>query len=108
MTITEKYIAKILPYLDDDIKIELVNGLQTYNFDCPWCSMYSNKEKSKRKKSAYLSPVQDSFEYRFVCMRSYSPECRRIHGGRSFYNFLAMYNPHLFEQYKKELETLRA
>tara|TARA_B100001250_G_C19325998_1_gene582537 strand:+ start:121 stop:246 length:126 start_codon:yes stop_codon:yes gene_type:complete len=40
-------------------------------------------------------------------MRSRSNECRRIYGGRSFHNFLAMYNPALFRKYKKELANLQ-
>ena len=108
MTITEKYISKILPYLDKDIETEKINGLISYKFACPWCSIYSDSEDSRKNKCASLVPIQGSYDYKFICMRSRSNECRRIYGGRSFHNFLAMYNPELFRQYKKDLATLRA
>ena len=98
----------ILPYLDDEIETEEINGIISYKFRCPWCHYFVNSEDSRKRKCASLIPVEGSYEWKFVCMRSHSPECRRIYGGRSFYNFLAMYNPELFRQYKKEIATLRA
>ena len=107
MTITEKYIHKIIPYIEGEVDRELINGLYEYKFACPWCSMYINNKEKRERKCAHLVPIKDSFDYKFICDRSGSPECRRRWGGRSFYNFLAMFNPHLFERYKKELSTLR-
>ena len=106
MTLTEKYLQMIIPYLDNDIEEEIINGLKSYKFACPFCSFYSNSEESRKRKCASLTPVKGSYDYKFICMRSKTPECRRTFGGRSFYNFLAMYNPELFRQYKKELATL--
>ena len=103
MTITEKYIQLILPYLDDEIETEQINGLTSYKFSCPWCTMYVQTDESRQKKCASLVPIKDSFDYKFICKRSWSSECRSRHGGRSFYNFLAMYNPALFNQYKRDL-----
>ena len=108
MTITEKYLNIILPYLDEDVDTEIVNGLKTYKFSCPWCSMFCHTEYTRSKKCASLTPVEGSYDYKFICMRSGSPECRRIHGGRSFHNFLCMYSPELFRKYKKDLATLYA
>ena len=108
MNLTEKYINKILPYLDEEIETELINGLIAYKFTCPFCFMYCKTEDARKKKCASLVPIKDSYDYKFICYRSGSQECRRRYGGRSFYNFLAMFNPHLFESYKKELATLRA
>ena len=107
MTITEKYIAKILPYLDEKVDTKLINGLKSYEFACPWCSYYINSPKYRNRKCASLVPIQGSYDYKFICMRSGTPECRRIKGGRSFHNFLAMYNPALFREYKKDLEELK-
>ena len=112
MTITEKYIKKIIPYLcageNEEVETVLVNGLYSYKFACPWCSMFVNNPEYRAKKCASLVPIQGSYDYKFICMRSGSQECRRKHGGRSFYNFLAMYNPSLFIKYRDELATLRA
>ncbi len=103
MTITEKYIQLLLPYLDEEIETELINGLIAYKFRCPFCSFYVQGNESRQKKCASLVPIKDSFDYKFICMRSGSQECRRGKGGRSFHNFLAMYNPSLFNQYKRDL-----
>ena len=108
MTITEKYISKILPYLDEEIETEIINGLVSYKFACPWCSMFCRAKKTSKQKCASLTPIKGSFDYKFVCKRSGCPECRRRYGGRSFYNFLLMLNPSLHHQYKKELATLCA
>ena len=103
MTITEKYIEKILPYLDEDIETEIINGLIAYNFCCPFCTMYVSTEECRKRKIASLVPTKDSYDYKFICKRSGSPDCSRRLGGRSFHNFLAMYNPALFNQYKNDL-----
>ena len=103
MTITEKYIAKILPYLDEEVETEIINGLVAYKFCCPFCTMYVNTEHCRSRKVASLIPIKGSYDYKFICARSSSPECSRKGGGRSFHNFLAMYNPALFNQYKSDL-----
>ena len=103
MTITEKYIQLILPYLDDEIETELINGLTAYKFSCPFCSYFVNSPECRNRQLASLVPIEGSYDYKFICMRSGSPECRRIYGGRSFGNFLAMYNPDLFRQYQLDL-----
>ena len=103
MTITEKYIAKILPYLDEEVETEIINGLISYRFCCPFCSMFVHNENYRKRKVASLVPTKDSYDYKFICRRSGSPDCSRRLGGRSFHNFLAMYNPALFNQYKNDL-----
>ena len=103
MTITEKYIDKIIPYIEGDVESELINGLYAYKFACPWCSMFCNNKHIRERKCASLVPVKDSYDYKFICTRSSSPECSRKDRGRSFHNFLAMYNPALFNQYKNDL-----
>ena len=105
MTITEKYIAKILPYLDEKVDTKLINGLKSYEFACPWCSYYINSPKYRNRKCASLVPIQGSYDYKFICMRSSSNECRRIYGGRSFHNFLAMYNPEIFKKYQRDMQN---
>ena len=107
MTITEKYIQLLLPYLDEEIETELINGLIAYKFRCPFCSFYVQGNESRQKKCASLVPIKDSFDYKFICMRSGTPECRRTKGGRSFRNFLRMFNEPLANQYDKELNLTR-
>ena len=110
MTLTEKYIKQIIPYLcageNEEVETVLVNGLYSYKFPCPFCTMYVNSPKIKTRNCASLNPIKGSYGYKFVCMRSMSPECRRLHGGRSFYNFLLMLAPELHKKYMEELSNL--
>ena len=80
------------------------HGQKTYNFKCPWCYHFFDGIDARERKCASLVPSQDRYEWKFICMRSRSQECRRIHGGRSLYNFLAMYDHDLFTQYQLELK----
>ena len=107
MTITEKYIQLILPYLDEEIETELINGLTAYKFRCPFCTMYVQGDQTRQRKCASLVPIKDSFDYKFICSRSWSSECRSRGGGRSFRNFLRMFNEPLADQYDKELNLTR-
>jgi len=103
MTITEKYIKKILPLLtlsnDSEVSTKLIDGLIAYEFACPFCGYLQSKERHKRKKVAILLPHKESYGYTFFCHRKRSEECR---SSRSFPNFLAMFNQSLFNKYQKE------
>ncbi len=106
MTITEKYIQLILPYLSgaDGGEVETFTtpeGLIGYRFPCPLCSGFVRTEKLRTRQLASLTPYKGSFDYLFRCRRSGSNECRG--GAKNFYNFLCFYNPNLFRQYQKEL-----
>ena len=102
MKTSDKYVELIIPRLDADL--EIINGQKTYNFKCPWCYHFFDGIDARERKCASLVPSQDRYEWKFICMRSRSQECRRIHGGRSLYNFLAMYDHDLFTQYQLELK----
>ena len=106
MTITEKYIQLILPYLSgpEDGVVETFTteqGLIGYKFPCPLCSCFVRTDELRVRQLASLTPYKDSYDYLFKCRRSFSKECRG--GAKTFHNFLAIYNPSLFRQYKKEL-----
>ena len=109
MTLTEKYIRKILPKLAGagEVQIGDKDGMPTYSFPCPFCSHLttSSGKLKERKRTAILLPHQDcKYEYVFSCRRGYSPECKGSggKGGRNFLNFLIMLNPYLAEKYKFE------
>ena len=106
MNVNDKYLHLVLPSLGD-IETETNNGLTTYHFVCPWCYYFINSPKFRKRKCACLTPAEGSLGYNFICKRSITPECRRYKGGRSFHNFLAMYDTHLFTDYKKDLEELK-
>jgi|TARA_R100001443_G_scaffold7644_2_gene16986 hypothetical protein len=103
MTITEKYIQMILPYLaiaeGSEVREKRIKGLIAYEFPCPFCSYLQTKDRHKRKRCSMLLPHKESFTYTFNCLRKGSNECE---SPRSFPNFLSMHNPSLFKQYQME------
>ena len=107
MTITEKYIDIIHPYLEyeEDGGIGLVeqNGMLCLTFQCPFCTHQIRGVKERKKHTAKLIPQRDGFNVYFHCKRGGSPECRG--GYRSFLNFLRMFNPELAVKYQKEFNN---
>ena len=106
MNLEQKYIQLILPYLSGPDGGEVATftspqGLIGYKFPCCFCSCFVRTEHLRVRQLASLTPYKDSFDYLFKCRRSFSKECRG--GTKTFHNFLAIYNPSLFNQYKKEL-----
>ena len=103
MTITEKYLKKILPYLaiaeGAEVRSKTIKGLNAYEFPCPFCSAIQTKERKRKKRCAMLIPHKESFTYTFNCLRKGSIDCE---SPRSFPNFLSMHNPSLFKQYQME------
>ena len=103
LTITEKYLHQVLPYLaiaeGGEVTTKTIKGLTAYEFPCPFCGYLQEKDRNKRKRCAMLIPHKESFGYTFNCLRKRSEECR---SSRSFPNFLAMFNPKLFDQYQIE------
>ena len=104
-TLNEKYLYKVLPYLNGadggSCKTKTFsNGLQGYEFPCPFCSVNQSKLTKKKKGVAYLLPHKESFSWTFYCHRKQSSECNC--GGKNFPQFLAMINQSLFQQYLKE------
>ena len=111
MTITEKYIEKILPQLAGagEVKTKPMNGRTAYMFPCVFCSHICTSKGVIRntKQTAILMPREENNNvYTFHCRRGYSQECKTtkgISGGRSFLNFLLMFRPRLAERYKEEM-----
>ena len=105
MTITERYLQGILPFLagaeGGKICQKDFQGLQGYVFPCPFCSVHQKRDFKKRERCASLMPHQQSFSYTFNCCRKHSPECSQP---LSFPSFLKHYNPSLFRKYHLERE----
>jgi len=103
MTITEKYLQKILPTLavteDQRVDKKIVNGLMGYSFPCLFCQFQCETDSARNKRVSYLLPHKENFSWTFYCHRHKTPECQT---SRSFSNFLAMYNPSLFKKYQME------
>ena len=114
MTITEKYIEKILPSLAGagEVKTKQMNGRTAYTMPCPFCSHICTSQGKIRntKHTAILMPREENNNvYTFHCRRGYSPECKTSgskQGGRSFLNFLLMFKPRLAEKYKEEMNLI--
>ena len=110
--ITEKYINKVLPLLagEEDGKLGFfyANGHIAYRFPCMFCQPYYNDKKVRNKQMAEIFLAKglkySSTDWCFRCRRRGSLECKG--GTKSFYTFLAMFNPSLFDEYQKELSAL--
>jgi hypothetical protein len=111
--ITEKYINKVLPLLanekDQEVGFFYSNGRIAYRFPCPFCQcFYDSKEiRNNQMGEIFLTTglKYSSTDWSFRCRRRGSLECRG--GTKSFYTFLAMFNPSLFDEYKEELIALQ-
>ena len=110
--ITEKYINLVLPLLageeDGEVGFFYANGHIAYRFPCPFCQCFYD---SKEIRNAQMGEIffdtgmkYSSTDWSFRCRRRGSLECRG--GTKSFYTFLAMFNPSLFDEYQKELIAL--
>ena len=111
-SITKKYIDLLLPSLcgneGGEVDTFTLNGKVAYKFPCPFCqSFYDNKEIRNNQMGEIFSATKmkySSSSYFFRCRRRGSPECRG--GTKSFYNFLAIYYPQLFNEYKREIDAM--
>ena len=108
MTITEKYIQKIVPLLaiaeGAKVTTKQKNGGTAYLFPCPHCSHLktSSGKKKPTKRTAILSPRNEcKWVYYFKCQRGGTPKCNGA-GVRTFDNFLYHYNKPLSNQYQLE------
>ena len=111
-SITKRYIDLLLQSLcgneGGEVDTFTLNGKVAYKFPCPFCqSFYDNKEIRNNQMGEIFSAEKmqySSSSWFFRCKRRGSPECRG--GTKSFYNFLAIYYPQLFEEYKKEINAM--
>ena len=110
--ITEKYINKVLPLLageeDGEVGFFYANGRIAYRFPCSFCLPYYDDKKIRNNQMAEIflatGMKYSSTDWCFKCRRRGSLECKG--GTKSFYTFLAMFNPSLFDEYQKELIAL--
>ena len=111
-SITKKYIDLLLPSLcgneGGEVDTFTLNGKVAYKFPCPHCQSFYDNQEIRNKQMGELFQDQQmqysSSSWFFRCKRRGSPECRG--GTKSFYNFLAIYYPQLFEEYKKEINAM--
>ena len=110
MTITEKYILQVVPYLavaeGAKVEIKQKNGGNAYLFPCPFCSRLdtSSKKKKPNKQTAIISPrYETKWVYYFKCHRGGDDRCEG--GAMSFNNFLKSYDPNLFNKYSHEMDV---
>tara|TARA_B100001250_G_scaffold199152_1_gene170839 strand:- start:231 stop:626 length:396 start_codon:yes stop_codon:yes gene_type:complete len=110
--ITQKYLNIVLPSLTGEEGGEVDtfthNGKVAYKFPCPHCQSFYDNQEIRNKQMGELFQDQQmqysSSSWSFRCRRRGSPECRG--GTKSFYNFLAIYDPDLFDSYKKEIDVM--
>ena len=112
MSITKRYIDLLLPSLTGneggEVDTFTLNGKVAYKFPCPFCqSFYDNKEIRNNQMGEIFAATKmkySSSSYFFRCRRRGSLECKG--GTKSFYNFLAIYYPQLFNEYRREINAM--
>lgn len=105
MTITEKYLKRIIAYLEASEITYYRDGFG-YKFACPFCSGLQKRDGKANEKCAYIYPVTGSFTYFFSCKRGMN-KGRGNHACSKrmrFETFLKEWNPYLWKQFKKEKE----
>ena len=110
--ITERYIKLVLPSLagneGGEVDTFIRDGKVAYKFPCPHCQSFYDDQEIRNNQMGELFPDKQmqysSSSWSFRCRRRGSPECRG--GTKSFYNFLAIYDPELFITYKKEINAI--
>ena len=99
-----QYLQAVVQYLsvleEEQVEPRQINGKETYQFRCPFCSQYSRSARSKKNKHGRLVRTGDN-SWIYSCSRGFSNECRG--GARSFHNFLAMLHPGIFRDYLRSL-----
>ena len=112
MSITKRYIKLLLPSLGGneggEVDTFTRDGNVGYKFPCPFCQpFYDDKEVRNKQMGELFEATKmkySSSSWFFRCRRRGSPDCRG--GAKSFYTFLAMYLPELFNQYKAEIDAM--
>jgi hypothetical protein len=111
VTITEKYILQVVPYLavaeGAKVEIKQKNGGNAYLFPCPFCSRLttSSGKKKPNKQTAIISPrYETKWVYYFKCHRGGDSRCAGA--AKSFQNFLETYDPDLFNKYLREMDVV--
>jgi len=98
MTITEKYLQKILPYLaiaeGAEVRSKTIKGLNAYEFPCPFCCYKHKKEWKRKKRVGMFFYEKNTFSYRFNCLRC---------GEKMLFpEFLQKFDSRLFNKYQME------
>ena len=100
-SINDQYLDAAIKYLsvlmEQKIELTQVKGMDAYLFSCPFCTQYVRSTDARERKTAALIQVRPN-EWIFNCHRGFSSDCRG--GYRSFYNFLLMLHPQLFNEYQ--------
>ena len=112
MSITKRYIDLLLPSLTGNEGGEVdtfsLNGKVAYKFPCPFCQSFYDSKKIRNNQMGEIFAASkmkySSSSYFFRCRRNGSPECKG--GTKSFYNFLAIYYPQLFNEYRREINAM--
>ena len=106
-SVNTQYLDAVVKYLsvlsDEQLQLTQFNGKDAYLFPCPFCTQYVHNTEAKQRKTGRLIRVQRD-EWIFSCGRGFSSDCRG--GSRSFYNFLLMLHPQLFQEYQISLGML--
>jgi len=109
MTITEKYIALIEPYLFRCKKKEIRDGMK-WTFACPFCRDAQKRESKSNEKCASLYPVEGTFTYYFSCNRGLNGGVQGVQSCNHtmrFSTFLKQHQPSVYKSFVREKEMAK-
>lgn len=103
MTITDRYLQKILPSIaaigGGEYKATPMYGQIGYEVPCPFCGRYESKPIKQRKRVGAFIPCKNSSYFKYKCKRKKSSECSRC---MEFPEFLEKFDSGLFNKYQME------
>ena len=104
MTINEKYIQLLLPYLAAAVQggEVLHHKCGKYTFPCPFCTMHTKKDYKKNNDVPHFYHTKKVLVTPSIVVARRHSQCSN---NMSFPNFLKTYNPPLYKQYHLEREV---
>ncbi len=94
MTITDKYLHRILPSVAAIGGGEVRQKKKGYEIPCPFCCLSQDKERKRKKRVGIFFPDDKKYSYYFHCVR-----CR---DSMDFDEFLMRFDSRLFNKYQME------
>ena len=109
MTITEKYIDKLIFALTPNQKKQFKDGMG-YVLACPFCRDEQKRASKSREKCASIYPVEGTYTYFFSCNRGLNGGVQGVHSCNytmRFSTFLKQWNPPQYRKYVREKELAK-
>ena len=109
MTITEKYIDKLIFALTPNEKKQFKDGMG-YVLACPFCRDEQKRESKSREKCASIYPVEGAYTYFFSCNRGLNGGVQGVQSCNytmRFSTFLKQHHPTVYKSFVREKELAK-